>query len=48
MSRAGEPYDNAKSERFMSILNEEDVNGKAYASIDEVRTDIGALLENVL
>ena len=48
MSRADEPYDNALAERFMSILNEEDVSGKAYASIDEVRTDIGALLENVL
>jgi putative transposase len=47
MSRAGNPYDNAKAERFMRTLKEEEVNGKLYASIDEARTDIGAFLENV-
>ena len=47
MSRAGNPYDNAKAERFMRTLKEEEVNGKIYASIDEARTDIGAFLENV-
>ena len=47
MSRAGNPYDNAKAERFMRTLKEEEVNGKTYASIDEARTDIGAFLENV-
>ena len=48
MSRAGNPYDNAKAERFMRTLKEEEVNGKTYASVDEARTDIGAFLENVL
>ena len=47
MSRAGNPYDNAKAERFMRTLKEEEVNGKTYASIDEARTDIGAFLEDV-
>ena len=32
MSRAGNPYDNAKAERFMRTLKEEEVNGKTYAS----------------
>ena len=47
MSRAGNPYDNAKAERFMRTLKEEEVNGKTYASIDQARTDIGAFLEDV-
>ena len=47
MSRAGNPYDNAKAERFMRTLKEEEVNGKTYASIDEARQDIGAFIENV-
>ena len=47
MSRAGNPYDNAKAERFMRTVKEEEVNGKTYASIDEARTDIGAFLETV-
>ena len=47
MSRAGNPYDNAKAERFMRTLKEEEVNGKLYASIDEARIHIGAFLEDV-
>ena len=47
MSRAGNPYDNGKAERFMQTLKGEEVNGKPYASIDEARTDIGAFLETV-
>ncbi len=47
MSRAGNPYDNAKAERFMRTLKEEEVNGKLYASIEEARANIGAFLENV-
>ena len=31
MSRAGNPYDNAKAERFMRTLKDEEVNGKTYA-----------------
>jgi putative transposase len=47
MSRAGHFYDNAKAERFMRTLKEEEVNGKTYASINEARAHIGAFLENV-
>ena len=47
MSRAGNPTDNAKAERFMRTHKEEEVNGKTYASIDEARADIGIFLETV-
>ena len=47
MSRPGNPYDNAKAERFMRTLKEEEVNGKLYASIDEAKIRIGAFLEDV-
>jgi transposase InsO family protein len=36
---------NAKAERFMRTLKDEEVNGKPYASIDEARAHIGAFLE---
>ena len=47
MSRAGNPYDNAKAERFMRTLKEEEVNGKTYASLDEARRRIGDFLETI-
>jgi putative transposase len=47
MSRAGNPYDNAKAERFMRTLKEEEVNTKIYATIEQARADIGAFIENV-
>jgi transposase InsO family protein len=47
MSRAGNPYDNAKAERFMRTLKEEEVNGKLYASIEEAKIHIGAFIEDV-
>jgi transposase InsO family protein len=47
MSRAGNPYDNAKAERFMRTLKEEEVNAKTYATIEQARADIGAFIENV-
>ena len=47
ISMSRNPYDNAKAERFMRTLKEEEVNGKTYASIDEARAQIGAFLENV-
>jgi transposase InsO family protein len=39
--------DNAKAERFMRTLKEEEVDDKIYAFVDEVRTHIGAFLEGV-
>ena len=47
MSRAGNPYDNAKAERFMRTLKDEEVNGKTYASLEDARSRIGAFLETV-
>ena len=47
MSRAGNPYDNAKAEHFMRTLKDEEVNGRTYASLEDARANIGAFLENV-
>ena len=47
MSRAGNPYDNAKAERFMRTLKDEEVNGKTYASLEDARQRIGAFLETI-
>jgi transposase InsO family protein len=47
MSRAGNPYDNAKAERFMRTLKDEEVNGKTYASLEDARQHIGGFLESV-
>lgn len=45
MSRRGNPYDNAKAERFMRTLKEEEVHGRAYANVEEARGQIGKFLE---
>jgi putative transposase len=47
MSRPGNPYDNAKAESFMKTLKTEEVNGKAYANIDDARRQIGDFIETV-
>ena len=47
MSRPGNPYDNAKAESFMKTLKTEEVNGKAYANIDDARRQIGEFIETV-
>jgi len=47
MSRVGNPYDNAKAESFMKTLKAEEVNGKAYATLDLARRDIGRFIEIV-
>jgi len=47
MSRPGNPYDNAKAESFMKTLKTEEVNGKAYANIDDARRQIGAFIETI-
>ena len=47
MSRVGNPYDNAKAESFMKTLKAEEVNGKAYATLDHARRDIGAFIETI-
>jgi putative transposase len=47
MSRPANPYDNAKAESFMKTLKAEEVNAKAYRSIEEARRDIGTFIEQV-
>jgi len=44
---AGNPYDNAKAESFMKTLKTEEVNGKAYANIEDARRQIGAFIETI-
>ena len=47
MSRVGNPYDNAKAERFMRTLKEEEVDGSAYGDVAEARAKIGLFIETV-
>jgi putative transposase len=47
MSRVANPYDNAKAESFMKTLKTEEVNGKAYATPDQARRDIGCFIDTV-
>ena len=44
MSRPGNPYDNAKAESFMKTLKSEEGDGKAYATLDDARLEIGAFI----
>jgi transposase InsO family protein len=47
MSRRGNPYDNAKAERFMRTLKEEEVYCHRYRNLEEARSSIGYFLEEV-
>ena len=47
MSRVANPYDNAKAESFMKTLKAEEVNGKAYDTLDQARRDIGRFIDSV-
>jgi transposase InsO family protein len=47
MSRIGNPYDNAKAERFMRTLKEEEVDGGAYRDVEDARAKIGLFIETV-
>jgi len=47
MSRVGNPYDNAKAERFMRTLKEEEVEGSAYRDAADARARIGLFIETV-
>ena len=47
MSRVGNPYDNAKAERFMRTLKEEEVDGSAYRDLAEARAKIGEFIATV-
>ncbi|WP_031248249.1 integrase core domain-containing protein, partial [Mesorhizobium sp. LNHC229A00] len=45
MSRIGNPYDNAKAERFMRTLKDEEVDGRAYRDIIDAKKSIGEFIE---
>jgi transposase InsO family protein len=47
MGRRGNPYDNAKAESFMKTLKAEEVNGKAYTTLEHARRDIGRFIDTV-
>lgn len=47
MSRVGSPYDNAKAESFMKTLKQEEVDGRAYADLDEARTHIETFIDAI-
>jgi putative transposase len=47
MSRRGNPYDNARAERFMRTLKEEEAYGTDYRDLKDARSRIGDFLEKV-
>ncbi len=47
MSRRGNPYDNARAERFMRTLKQEEVYGTDYQDLEDARSRIGQFLEEV-
>jgi transposase InsO family protein len=47
MSRVGNPYDNAKAERFMRTLKTEQVDGTLYRDHHEAERAIGPFIDNV-
>jgi len=47
MSRIGNPYDNAKAERFMRTLKTEQVDGTLYRDLRHARADIGPFIEQI-
>jgi putative transposase len=47
MSRVGSPYDNAKAESFMKTLKQEEVDGRAYADLDEARTHLETFIDAI-
>ncbi len=47
MSWRGNPYDNAKAERFIRTLKYEEVYLYAYASLEEARSRIGYFIDKI-
>jgi putative transposase len=45
MSRPGNPYDNAKCERFMKTLKQEEIRCRQYRDIEDIRTNIDAFID---
>jgi transposase InsO family protein len=47
MSRAGNPYDNAKAESFMKTLKSEEVYLREYRDMEDARASIQRFLDQV-
>jgi len=47
MSRVGNPYDNAKAERFMRTLKTEQVDGILYRDRHEAERSIGDFIDRI-
>jgi putative transposase len=45
MSRPGNPYDNARCERFMQTLKQEEIYASAYRDMDHLRENLGDFIE---
>ena len=45
MSRPGNPYDNAKCERFMKTLKQEEIHCREYRDIEDLRSNIDAFID---
>ena len=45
MSRLGNPYDNAKAERFMRTLKQEEVDGSAYRDVTDARAQVASFID---
>lgn len=46
MSRAGNPWDNAACESFMKTLKTEQIDGRSYASLEELQQGIAVFLDD--
>jgi len=47
MSRAGSPWENGKCERFMRTLKQEQLDGRPYRNLEELRLNLAGFLETV-
>ena len=47
MSRAGCPWDNAMAESFMATLKREEVDGREYRDLADVKASVGRFIEEV-
>ena len=47
MSRVGNPYDNAKAESFIKTLKKEEVDGRRYQNLGDLKGSIAEFLESV-
>ncbi|MBV8810547.1 MAG: transposase [Acidobacteriaceae bacterium] len=45
MSRPGNPYDNAKCERFMKTLKQEEIRCSEYRDIEDLRANLSVFLD---